>query len=828
MAGPVTARPPVPALAGAALLLPNESVPRWLTPARRWAAATLIVLVAGALHWLSVPFTDPTVGFAIAGFAAALAALLGGFWPGAWVTALGAAALLAESLQAGPVVDTPTLVRLLLLVPFGLLVAALSQVLQKSFVRKHRRVFALERAAADRAHLQTALGEGEVGLAELDGELRYTWVHGPPSLAADKWLGKTAVDLSGALLGEPLMEAQRRVLASGVALRGDFALVTHAGTRYLAHSLTPIFGHGEASARIEGLRSVFADVTEAHAQRARQKNELALFKAAQELSLDAFELLEPVRLTGSADIADFTWTYINPAGEALLGASARARVGLRVLSDHPGDAFLAARFLHWQEVMRDGRPRRADFTRDDGERSVPCQTLSVALGERLAVTTRDASEQARSLQAERAAHGELQRSVQLKDEFLANLSHELRTPLNAIAGWVHVLSHANTDAALVQRAAEAIERNTRAQASLIDNLLDMSRLTSGTLRIERAPLDLGDVLRGAVEALQPAASAKWIAIDTRGIVSGVQCLGEPARLAQVFANLLGNAVKYTPVNGHIEVRMRPGPRSVCVDIVDNGAGIEPALLPRLFTRFMQGDGSISRSQNGLGIGLALARSLAELHGGSLCITSEGLGKGSHATVELPLLDVPHGAPKGRPEALPAPPPDEPRSAERGPSLATSPPATDAAGHAAEPRPPTAAVSARDTELPLAWRRILVLEDEADALELMSLLLRQQGAIVRAFDQPEQALAAAENGMFDLVISDLGLPGMDGLEFMRRLREHPLAPKAIALTAYSDHASRAQALAAGYAHVEFKPIVAPQFLARVIAEIASKDKAAGAA
>ena len=122
----------------------------------------------------------------------------------------------------------------------------------------------------------------------------------------------------------------------------------------------------------------------------------------------------------------------------------------------------------------------------------------------------------------------------------------------------------------------------------------------------------------------------------------------------------------------------------------------------------------------------------------------------------------------------------------------------------------------------------MLEDEADALELMSLLLRQQGAIVRAFDQPEQALAAAENGMFDLVISDLGLPGMDGLEFMRRLREHPLAPKAIALTAYSDHASRAQALAAGYAHVEFKPIVAPQFLARVIAEIASKDKAVGAA
>ena len=795
----------------------------------RWALALMLVVLGAGFTWLITPLTGPEPGFLIAAFAATLAALVGGLWPGALVTVVAAALLAVQAYAAGTAAEAGTLARLLLLLPFGLLVAALSQALHDALARRQKGMLASEQAARAGDRLAAVLRECGIGLAELDAGLRYRWVHNPP-LGPDavQWLGQDAAALFGPTDAAPLVDAQRRVLASGAPLRAEIMLEGPAGRRAFEHAITPLFdagADGAAQGRIVGLRCVLGDVSATQGARERQQRELALWHAAQELSPDAFELLEPVRSDAAdgARILDFRWRYLNPAAAALLGGADAVQVGRRVLADHPGDAFQATRFAHWLEVMADGRPRRADFTRQDRGLATACQTLSVALDECLAVTTRDASEQAHGLQVERAAYTQLQRATRLKDEFLANLSHELRTPLNAIAGWAHVLGRAEADTDLVQRAAQAIGRNTRAQAALVDSLLDMSHLASGTLHIERRPLDVGAVLARAVDSVRAAAGAKWIAIDQSDIASGVQCLGEPARLQQVFAHLLDNAVKYTPLNGHVRVAMTTHSRSVSVVISDDGAGIEPALLPHLFTRFTQGDGSISRPHGGLGIGLAIAQGLALLHGGKVSVTSDGPGRGTRALVELPLLDMPQGAPPPAVSAADAPPGGT-RAAERDPADATAPPVDardargplDAAGHAGSASP-------HEGSLPLAWRRILVLEDEADSLELMSLLLRQQGAVVRAFDQPEQALAAAENGVFDLVISDLGLPGMDGLAFMRRLRERPLAPRAIAVTAYSDDAHRAQALAAGFARVEFKPIVPAQFLDVVIAEIGAAGR-----
>jgi CheY-like chemotaxis protein/anti-sigma regulatory factor (Ser/Thr protein kinase) len=282
-----------------------------------------------------------------------------------------------------------------------------------------------------------------------------------------------------------------------------------------------------------------------------------------------------------------------------------------------------------------------------------------------------------------------------------------------------------------------------------------------------------------------------ISIDTTHVASGASCIGDPDRLEQVFWNLLTNAVKYTPLNGAVRVALAAGDESSTVEIADTGEGIAPDMLPHVFDRFQQADSSISRRHGGLGIGLTIVRSLVELHGGTVRIASEGAGKGTTVRVTLPRSDA---AARNR-EGADAAPPGEGAPLDR----------------------PSEAEAVETGLRRLTWRRILLLEDQADSLELMTVLLRQEGAIVRAFDNAEQALAAAENGTFDLIISDLGMPGMNGLEFMQRLKRRPVPVKAIALTAYADEAPRNEALAAGYTRVEIKPISPPHFLEVVVAE-----------
>ena len=752
--------------------LPDAVMSGW----RGWLVAAL----AGAAALLLRPLLSPLLGseasLALAYPATVIAAWCGGFWPGAAVTL--ALAVLMPTIPPG-VWDATALGRLAIYLPFGLLISALCQSLHDARLRLQRRAEGLEAQALSEQRLATALEGTGVALFELDAELRCRWVQNAEALglAGDDVVGRRLRDVFATPEAGRLHDACRRVLETGTPVRAEFALPGPEGTHWFEHAMVAL---RDAEGSIVGLRCAASDVTERRAERERQRNEHELFRVAQDQSLDPYEVLRPITREGRT--VDFVWEYANGAAASFFGRSVESMLGKRLLAD-PEDRYNAARCAHWIEVMEGGVPRRADFSREQQGTVGWYQTLSVSLGDRLAVQTRDVTAPTRWLNAERAARAELQRTSKLKDEFLANLSHELRTPLNAIVGWAHLLTRPDADGSLVERAADAIGRNARAQAVLVDDLLDMNRIVSGTLRVVRQRCDIGTALRRAVDTVMPAAQAKWITLRAEEVADGALCVGDPDRLEQVFWNLLTNAVKYTPLNGSVEVVLRTEGAAATVEVRDTGEGIAPDVLPYVFNRFQQGDSSISRRHGGLGIGLTIVRSLVELHGGKVAIESPGLGQGTTVRVELPLADARDaGAPPAAPEA-----PREEASAEAGLRR-------------------------------LTWRRILLLEDQADSLELMSVLLRQEGAIVRAFDNAEQALAAAENGTFDLIVSDLGMPGMNGLEFMRRLKARPVPVKAIALTAYADEAPRNEALAAGYTRVEIKPISPPHFLEVVVAEV----------
>jgi signal transduction histidine kinase/CheY-like chemotaxis protein len=524
----------------------------------------------------------------------------------------------------------------------------------------------------------------------------------------------------------------------------------------------------------------------------------ALFRLAQDLSDEPFELLSPVLDAGR--VVDFVWRYLNPAAAALFGGGGSNLVGRTV--GELQDEFHSARCEHWVGVMNGGGTVRADFARmgPDGLRWY--RTRSTSLGEFLAVSSQDTTDEIRALEDERDARERVLRAARTRDEFLVKLNHELRTPLNAISGWAHLVGRRDADPAMVQRAAETIGRNVRAQAAIVDNLLAMNGIAEGSLGFERKYCDVGRALADAIEARESASEARWIEVHRERISAGLGCLGDEGRLRQIFVGLLDNAIRHTPLNGSIEVAAWRDDGRVRIEIRDTGDGIAPEKLRIVFEMFEQGNATGSRSHGGLGLGLAIVRSLVELHGGEVSLHSEGAGRGTTASVTLPYAE--------RPEETQDEEPGSGRDTGAGLALAEGSTPVDASSIKAAGQQPDA--------LPLAWRRVLVLEDQADSRELIAMLLSQQGAIVRAFDSAEHALAAAEHGSFDLVVSDLGMPGMDGLEFMQRLSRRPQPFKAIALTGYADEKYRAQALGAGFTRVVVKPIAPAEFLSVVLAEL----------
>ena len=378
-------------------------------------------------------------------------------------------------------------------------------------------------------------------------------------------------------------------------------------------------------------------------------------------------------------------------------------------------------------------------------------------------------ENRRLYESERQARAEAEAANRAKDEFLATLSHELRTPLSAILGWTHVLQQRRSELGDLARGVDTIQRNAMSQARLIEDLLDMSRIVAGKVHLEVQTVVPAMLVDQVLASLLPAAQARNIEMLTDLEAAMTPVSGDAQRLLQVFRNLLVNALKFTPDGGRVAVEAVADGADLVVRISDNGAGIAAEFLPHVFERFRQADGSTTRSQGGLGLGLAIVRRLVELHGGTVAAFSDGLGKGATFEVRLP--------------------------------LAAAEPDGDAASlawrHARAAVPPG--------ESAVAGLRILHVEDDPDGRDMIEQLLRDHGAQVTAVSSAEEALHALREHEFDVLVSDIGMPLLDGYELLRRVRAggNPIA--AIALTAFARPEDKAKAAEVGYVLHVSKPV-----------------------
>ncbi len=396
------------------------------------------------------------------------------------------------------------------------------------------------------------------------------------------------------------------------------------------------------------------------------------------------------------------------------------------------------------------------------------------------------------LERETAGRREAERVSLMKDEFLATLSHELRSPLNAILGWANILRTTGADAEPgdLEQGLEVIERNARAQAQLVEELLDMSRIVNGKLRLDVQPVDLQAVVSEAIESLRPAADAKSIRLIKVLDPRGGPITGDPNRLQQVLWNLLTNAVKFTPKGGRVQVFLRRVNSHVEVTITDSGEGISADFVPHLFTRFTQAEQSTDRRHGGLGLGLALVKSLVELHGGTVTASSPGRGHGSTFLVSLPLTVL-------RQEGVDAP---------------------------LTPAPWAAAPLA----LPdLRGFHVLVLDDESDARALIQRILVKCDATVTMAASAAEGIEAVRQHRPDMVLSDIGMPVEDGYEFLAKLRQLPDAEggdtPAVALTAFARSEDRRRTLMAGFQMHLPKPVEPAELLAVVANLFAGKQR-----
>jgi PAS domain S-box-containing protein len=381
-----------------------------------------------------------------------------------------------------------------------------------------------------------------------------------------------------------------------------------------------------------------------------------------------------------------------------------------------------------------------------------------------------------ALRAAQRARAEAERASQSKGEFLATLSHELRTPLSAILGWAQVLERGVLDTQTLRHGLEAISRNARQQVRLVEDLLDMTRIESGQLRLDLQRIELDGVVAAAVEAALPTAAGRGLTLRTRFGEGPVPVLGDEARLQQALGNLLANALKFTPRGGQVDVTLERRGADAVVTVSDTGQGIDPEFLPRLFERFQQQDGTTTRRHGGLGIGLAIVRQLMLLHGGSVQAHSEGPGRGASFSLCLPALGV------------------------------------EAADPAAPAVPAPAAASG------LAGMTVLLVDDEPDVRTVAACVLRAAGAQVDVACTADEGLRLLQAAPPDVLLSDIGMPGRDGYEFMRAVRALPAAAggrvPAAAFTAFAGLDDREQALAAGYQLHLAKPVAADDLVAAV--------------
>ena len=514
-------------------------------------------------------------------------------------------------------------------------------------------------------------------------------------------------------------------------------------------------------------------------------------KVAEQQLRDSREWLElavSIAQMGTFQI-DFNQAIVtmNDAGRAIYGYAADAPLSFNAVSVriHPDDFSNVSEQV--DAALRHDGPRRFDVehrvVRTDGKvrwlrvrgRSLfeeSAERATRCVGTFLDVTEQKEAEHEREqlLAAEKAARADAEHAGRMKDEFLATLSHELRTPLNAILGWSQILAGPTTTPEEWTAGLEVIARNARSQSQIIDDLLDMSRIISGKVRLEVAPVDLATVVVTAIDTIRPTAAAKGVALNVAmdhdcGLING-----DASRLQQVLWNLLVNAVKFTPAGGEVRLTTRCLPDGVKLEVTDTGEGISPAFLPHVFERFRQSDASTTRRHGGLGLGLAIVKQLSELHGGTVAAFSAGPGQGTTFTVTLPVTSL-----------LPA-----------TPSLGGAPAAQLAAPSAA-----TGGV--------LSGLRVLVVDDEADARAMVRRILVDRGATVTTAASAAEALRLLPAASPDVIVSDIGMPGEDGYTLIGRVRAGGYSGPALALTAYARAEDVERATAAGFTSHLAKPV-----------------------
>ncbi len=415
------------------------------------------------------------------------------------------------------------------------------------------------------------------------------------------------------------------------------------------------------------------------------------------------------------------------------------------------------------------RPARAKFScRPQTAPCVPVYLTLSALEDSSGVGVLLTDLSSQKHQAElAAAHELLKESNRVKDEFLATLSHELRTPLHAILGWTHLLGERTLSLDAQQRAIDVIRRNAKAQAQLVEDLLDISRIVSDKFQLKQDAVDLGSVITSAVETHLLTAKSKRIRLVVK-TPSDIDILvqGDAERLEQVIWNLLSNAIKFTPADGQVEVELRARESTAEIVVKDTGQGIRPDFLPLMFQRFRQADSTSARSHGGLGLGLAIVRHVTEAHGGNVLAASLGDGHGATFTVQLPIKSV-------RPKAK-----------------------TDSPAQDSQP-------------MQLSAARVLVIDDQADARDLMRAMLESRGADVVTAGSAEEALRALRHRSFDVLFCDIAMPGKDGYALIQAVRTLPAdlggRVPAVAVTAYASLPERAAAIEAGYDWHLAKPI-----------------------
>ncbi|CAN5505720.1 hypothetical protein BH09MYX1_BH09MYX1_60690 [soil metagenome] len=391
-------------------------------------------------------------------------------------------------------------------------------------------------------------------------------------------------------------------------------------------------------------------------------------------------------------------------------------------------------------------------------------------------------ERARLLEDERSARAEIERISLMKDEFLATLSHELRTPLNAMLGWSQILLSRPQHDAETRGGLEAIERNARAQAQLIEDLLDMNQIVAGKLRLDVQDVDLAAVVRAAIDTVRPSANAKMIRLRATLDPNAGPIFGDPSRLQQIAWNLLSNAVKFTPKGGNIVIDLRRVRSHVELTVQDSGSGIPASFLPHVFERFRQADSSTTRKYSGIGLGLSIVKQLVERHGGAIRAASPGENAGATFVVSVPLREI-----------------DERRISHHD--------------HPGSRHAPTFT----DSSISLSGIDVLLVDDVADARELLRLVLEEAGATVRLAASAGEGLGLLQTARPDVIVSDVGMPDADGYQFIRSVRSMGASTAripAIALTAFARSEDRARAMIAGYQVHMAKPTEPQELIAAI--------------